>query len=119
MYLFKKPIHERISEFVEVQARLELTYPSLGTTRTGDHPSGYTVDHNRIHLGSGQATFDAAKRALCDWKHFRFGWIELHRPDVDPEPNQTVGVNKTRSLKRDSNASATDWQMIKSVPVGI
>ncbi len=92
MYLVKKPRDERISEFIESQSRLTFTYPSVGATRNGDHPLGYLVDHNCIHLGSGQATFDAAKRALCDWQHYRFGWIELHRPDVDPAPDQTVGV---------------------------
>ena len=92
MYLFKKPNHKWISEFVEVQSRLEFTYPSVAATKNGDHPSGFVVDHNRIHLGAGQATFDVAKRALCEWQHYRFDWIELHRPDVDPEPDQTVGV---------------------------
>ena len=92
MYLFKKPGDERISRFIELQSRLEFTYPSVGATKNGDHPSGFVVDHNRIHLGAGRATFDVAKRALCQWRHYRFDWIELHRPDVNPEPDQTVGV---------------------------
>ena len=92
MYLFKKPSDEWISEFIESQSQLTFTYPSVGASRNGDHPLGFLVDHNRIHLGSGQATFDAAKRALCDWQHYRFDWIELHRPSEDPTPNQTVGV---------------------------
>ena len=50
------------------------------------------VDRTRIQLGVGQTIFDAARRALCEWQHYRFDWIELHRPDVDPEPDQTVGV---------------------------
>ncbi len=92
MYLFKKPSDERISKFIESQSRLEFTYPSVGATRNGDHPSGFIVDHNRIHLGAGQTIFDAARRALCEWQHYRFDWIELHRPDGDPQPDQTVGV---------------------------
>ena len=92
MYLFMKPSDERIGKFIESQSRLESTYPSVGATRNGDHPSGFVVDHNRIYLGAGQATFDVAKRALCEWQHSRFDWIELHRPDINPEPEQTVGV---------------------------
>jgi len=92
MYLFKKPSNERISTFIESQSRLEFTYPSVGATRNGDHPSGFVVDHNRIYLGAGQATLDVARRALCQWHHYRFDWIDLHRPDVYPEPDQTVGV---------------------------
>lgn len=92
MYLLKKPSDERISRFIESQSRLEFTYPSIGATRYGDHPLGFLVDHNRSSLGSGQATFDAAKRALREWQHYRFGWIELYWPEVDPAPDQTVGV---------------------------
>jgi len=92
MYMLSKPSEIQIREFIESQSRLDFTYPSVGATRNGDHPSGFVVDHNRIHLGVGQATFEVAKRALCDWQHYRFDWIELHRPDVNPEPEQTVGV---------------------------
>ena len=52
----------------------------------------FVVDHSRVHLGAGRATFEAAKRALSEWQHYRFGWIELHRPDVAPAKDQTVGV---------------------------
>jgi len=92
MYWLSKPSDEQIREFIESQSRLEFTYPAVGATKTGEHPLGFLVDHNRIHLGTGQATFEVAKRALCEWRHYRFDWIELHRPDVNPEPEQTVGV---------------------------
>ncbi len=92
MYFFKKPSDERIRKSIESQSRLEFTYPSVGATRNGDHPISYVVDRTRIRLGAGQTIFDAARRALCEWQHYRFDWIELHRPDVDPEPDQTVGV---------------------------
>lgn len=95
MYLFKKPSDDQINEFIEAQSRFEFKYPCAGSTRSGDNPRGYTVDHKRIYLGSGQVTFNAAKRALCRWQHFRFDWIELHRPNVDAAPDQTVGVLAT------------------------
>jgi uncharacterized protein (UPF0548 family) len=47
---------------------------------------------NRVNLGAGRATFEAAKRALTEWQHYRFDWIELHRSNVAPETDQTVGV---------------------------
>ncbi len=92
MYLLAKPSNERINEVINAESRLDFTYPSLGSTRDRQHPSGFKVDQNRIHLGSGQATFDAAKQALCSWQHYRIDWIELHRPDQAPRPDQTVGV---------------------------
>jgi uncharacterized protein (UPF0548 family) len=92
MYMLHKPSDERIRDFIESQSRLEFTYPSIGATKHGEHPFGFVVDRTRIHLGAGQATFDVAKRALCGWQHYRFDWIELHRPNTKPEPDQTVGV---------------------------
>ncbi len=92
MYLFKKPSHERISRFIASQSPLDFTYPSVAATRDGQSPAGFVVDHSRIRVGSGQTTFAAARRALSEWQHYRFDWIELHRPDVDPASDQTVGV---------------------------
>src|SRR6056297_1662749 len=93
MYRMRKPSESRIHEFIEVQSRLEFTYPSVGATSDGDHPTGSTADHNRIHLGAGQAIFDAARRALGKWEHYPDGWIELHRQDLSPPAaHQTVAV---------------------------
>ena len=92
MYHFKKPDDQRIRRFIESQSRQDFSYRSVGTTKNGVPPTGFVVDHNRIRLGSGQATFEAAKRALCEWQHYRFDWIELRRPDAGPAPDQTVAV---------------------------
>lgn len=92
MYLFRKPCQAVIDQFITSQSQLELTYPLVGATQNAKHPAGFTVDHNRICLGKGEATFDVAKQALRTWQHYRFDWIELHRPAAHPEPGQTVGV---------------------------
>lgn len=92
MYLLQKPSDERIRAFVDAQARLDLTYSQIGSTQHGKLPPKYVVDENRIRLGAGLDTFNAAKRALCSWRHYEFGWIELYRPVADPEPGQTVAV---------------------------
>ncbi len=92
MFLLRKPNRERIERVIETQSRLDLTYSSVGATRDGQHPDGFVVDHNRICLGAGPATFDAAKRALQNWQHYKFDWIELHRSDEAPAQHQNVGV---------------------------
>ncbi len=92
MYLFKKPSNKQVDQFIDSQSRLDFTYPKVGSTKNGDHPTGFIVDHNRIQLGTGQTTFDVAKQALIKWQHYRFDWIELYRPESNPEPEQTVGV---------------------------
>ena len=92
MYFFKKPGDQQISEFIEAQSRREFTYPMIGATRRDDHPSGFILDHNRIQLGQGIALFHLAKQALCKWRHFQLGWVELHRSEAIPDSGQTVGI---------------------------
>ena len=92
MFLISKPNKQLIGQVIESQSRLEFTYSAIGATKDGQHPNGFNVDHNRIRLGSGPATFDAAKLALRNWQHYRFDWIELHRPNDAPAQNQNVGV---------------------------
>jgi uncharacterized protein (UPF0548 family) len=92
MYFFKKPDDQQIREFIKAQSRQEFTYPMIGSTRKENHPSGYILDHNRIHLGQGKALFQNAKQALCDWRHFQLGWVELHTTHTVSRPDQTVGI---------------------------
>ena len=92
MFDFRKPDPAQIDDFIEVQAQLELTYSSIGATRSPAPPDGFQVDHNRICLGQGRAVYEQAKRALQDWQHFRLNWVSLHHPDALPEPGQTVAI---------------------------
>jgi uncharacterized protein (UPF0548 family) len=92
MFFLRKPTDEQISEFLAEQSHRDFTYPQVGSTRNGEAPPSHLVEKTRIHLGSGQARFDAACRALFEWQHYGFDWIELHRPHADPEPGQTVCV---------------------------
>ena len=92
MFRLRKPTEQRIRQVIESQSRLEFTYSSVGATKDGQHPDGFVIDQNRIRLGSGLATFDAAKVALRNWQHYRFDWLELHRPEDAPAQNQNVGT---------------------------
>ena len=92
MFFLRKPTDEQVSEFLSEQSQLGFTYPMVGSTRNDETPHGHLVDKTRIQLGSGQANFEAACRALFEWQHYGFNWIELHRPEADPEPGQTVCV---------------------------
>jgi uncharacterized protein (UPF0548 family) len=50
------------------------------------------VDHNRVRLGEGEATFEKAVAALRAWKMFDFGWIEVFPPDAPIDVGTTVAV---------------------------
>lgn len=92
MILLQQPSAELINEFITIQSQLELTYSSTGATRTPTPPDGFQVDHNRICLGQGRTVYEQARRALCDWQHFRLNWVSLYRPAALPEPGQTVAI---------------------------
>jgi len=97
MFLIRKPSAEQIRGVIDSQTSLDFTYPMVGATRNAEAPSGFAVDHNRIQLGNGKEVFETAKRALADWQHYRFSWLELHRPESVPEVGQTV-AKVTRAL---------------------
>ena len=59
-----KPSTRNIREFQARQSRLGFTYPAVGATATVP-PAGYTVDHTRIKLGTGETVFTRAKAALA------------------------------------------------------
>jgi uncharacterized protein (UPF0548 family) len=91
MFLFRKPSASDIRAFLDVQSRLDLTYPAVGAT-AADPPSGYKQDHTRIQLGAGRSTFTAAQAALQRWEHFQLGWVEPCWPNTAIEPGRVVAV---------------------------
>src|SRR5689334_5304977 len=91
MFLLRKPSPSFMRAFLEEQKQFDLTYSGIGTTASTP-PSGYVVDHTRIMLGSGQATFTAAKDALKSWEQFRLGWVEPCFQNTPITSGQVVGV---------------------------
>jgi len=67
------------------------SYPVPGATR-GAAPSGYTVDHNRVRLGTGADAFRRAIEAVRRWAMFHLGWLELVPPAPELRVGMTVGV---------------------------
>jgi uncharacterized protein (UPF0548 family) len=55
-------------------------------------PTGYDHDHNRIRLGSGEQTFQRARRALEGWEMFPPAWTRVRAPRRPPAAGDTVAV---------------------------
>lgn len=87
-----KPDKTAIDAFLALQQSETFSYSAVGASRKETSPAGFTVDHNRIQLGQGAATFASAKRAIRQWKMFDMPWIELHYADTPIEPGATVAV---------------------------
>ena len=92
MFLAGKPSEDYVQRFVAAQSSLPFSYKEVGATRSGVAPAGYTVDHNRVRLGTGEETFEAAARAVREWKMFDLGWVQILWSEAPIEIGTTVGV---------------------------
>ncbi len=95
MFLPTEPSADVISKFITSQRDLPFSYEAVGSTN-GIPPRVYTIDHNRIQIGSGQRVYQRAVEALRHWRHFDLGWARIAPPNVVIEVGATVAV-KTRA----------------------
>ena len=58
----------------------------------GAAPAGYTVDDDRVLLGSGMETYHRAVAGLQSWRHFDLAWCRLEpsRPALEVGSNVAV-----------------------------
>jgi len=92
MFFLVEPSAKTISEFIDGQRALSFTYEGVGATNGSPTPLGYTLDHNRLQLGQGEAIYQQACRALQEWKQFDLGWVALVPTGVPLEVGETVAV---------------------------
>ena len=92
MFRWRKPSDADIAQFITSQAPTTWNYPQVGATRDHDPPAGYIVDHTRVKIGEGLATFQRGCQALQRWKQFELGWVSLYHTEFPPEPGRTVAV---------------------------
>src|SRR5204862_741991 len=91
MFTISEPSERDIVSFISGQRGLGFTYAEVGATNNTP-PDGYTVDHNRIQLGHGEATYKRAMDALKNWRQFDLGWVTAVPRDVPIEVGATVAV---------------------------
>jgi len=91
MFLLRKPSDLQIRAFITAQQQSDFSYSPVGITRT-PAAQGYTMDHNRVQLGSGANCFDAAIAAIREWKTFDLGWVHLFSSETPIEKGATVAV---------------------------
>jgi uncharacterized protein (UPF0548 family) len=91
MFMIREPGEGQVAEFISGQSNLEFTYSETGATNTTP-PTSYTVDHNRIRLGEGEATYQRAVEALKNWQQFELGWVTIVPRGVAVEAGATVAV---------------------------
>lgn len=75
-----RPNAARLEALREASADADLTYEPVGMSRLSAAPSGYRLDHWQRHLGTGDATFGAAGRALLHWDVHRRAGLVVQAP---------------------------------------
>jgi uncharacterized protein (UPF0548 family) len=91
MFLLRKPSDLQIQAFITAQQQSNFSYSPVGITRTPD-AQGYTMDHNRVQLGSGAQCFDSAIEAIRHWEMFDLGWVHLFSDETSIKTGETVAV---------------------------
>lgn len=91
MFKIREPSEQDVAKVISSQRNLEFTYPEVGATNTTS-PAGYTVDHNRVHLGYGEGAYRIAVAALKYWQQFDLGWVTIVPRGVPIEVGAIVAV---------------------------
>jgi uncharacterized protein (UPF0548 family) len=91
MFKINEPSEQDVANFISSQRNLPFTYSEVGATNANP-PAHYTVDHNRIQLGRGEAVYSVAVDALKNWRQFDLGWVTIVPRGVVLEVGATVAV---------------------------
>ena len=91
MFRISEPSERDVVEFISSQHNLPFTYAEVGATNATP-PATFKVDHNRIRLGEGEATYRRAVEDLKNWRQFDLGWVVIAPRGVAVEVGATVAV---------------------------
>jgi len=92
MLSLRRPTDAEIRRYIDRERRAGFSYRPTGMTGDATPPRRYTLDHNRVRLGSGRSAFARAVDALRRWEMFHVGWASICWPDARIEPGTTVAL---------------------------
>jgi uncharacterized protein (UPF0548 family) len=92
VFVLKEPTVADIRNFLTFQSRKNFCYKERGMTRSGEIPDDYIIDHHRIKLGTGDETWQRARRALTSWRMFNTDFTRVCWPYKRIEQGVIVGV---------------------------
>jgi uncharacterized protein (UPF0548 family) len=90
MFTLHSPSTACLESLREQQRHTAFTYANVGATRRGAAIPGFTTDTYQVHVGRGQAVFQAAKRMLEGWHVHQARGLQLCTDGQNLEPQQTV-----------------------------
>jgi uncharacterized protein (UPF0548 family) len=92
LFTLRSPSESQIRPILDRNCRTAFSYREVGASQREILPSGYNLDRNEIVLGSGQTTYESAKRALRAWKMFDIDWLRVFPESGEIEKDTLVAV---------------------------
>lgn len=90
MFLARKPQQHAIDEFLQASRELPLSYIPAGLARSGRR--GFASDELHMRIGTGEAAYRRAVRALREWRQFDVGWTTVFPRAAPTSPGTVVAV---------------------------
>lgn len=93
----RRPSDADVARLLDAQRAAPWSYDFVGLTRGAAGaalvpPAGHVVDHNRVRLGAGGATFARAVDALARWCMATLGWATIVPPNAPQTPGAVVAM---------------------------
>ncbi len=92
MQSLQKPSPDLVAQFLTRQRQLDFSYPEIGFTEKNQPVKGYDNDHNRVLLGQGRETWEAACEAIRNWKMFPGGWARIEPESTPIRQGETLAM---------------------------
>jgi len=92
LFRLTAPSEDEIRRFISKQRDSGFSYPQVGASAS-TLPAGYNVDHNRVHLGGGEGTWQRATEAIRGWRMFSMPWVNLHWASASIQVGTDVAVS--------------------------
>ena len=90
-FQLRNPSAADIAAFRQANAPAAVSYACVGQSAEG-RPAGYTVDHNRVLLGTGERAWERACAALDGWQMFPRSWTRIAGPDSSIQTGDTLAM---------------------------
>ena len=90
MFLTRRPSQRALAEFLDQSGHLPLSYDPIGIARQS--PPGFNADLTSTVIGHGRQTFERARIALAEWRHYEMGWVELFPRGASIDVGSVVAV---------------------------
>jgi uncharacterized protein (UPF0548 family) len=92
LFRLERPTDEQLRSILEEQKDAPFSYPEVGASRRSVLPNGYHIDRYRIRLGTGKATFLAAKAAMQGWELFDRALLRIFPKNLEIREGSTVAI---------------------------